>query len=184
MTWPKFWELTGEAGEMVQESEDTSMVTIYNIDVVTNYLQKDEYLMPDGEVRSVILSEMGFTSTYGEDVQAAAFAYAYYIAENNQHIDSMLLSRETDDAGEVAQGLALGLSYQNGRRKYIYDTFKYIEDVYKRQALFRDGKAGHFQGRGAENFLQASVFRFILAVQDQGLHNTSHHVFFHASVRL
>ena len=33
---------------MVQESEDTSMVTIYNIDVVTNYLQKDEYLMPDG----------------------------------------------------------------------------------------------------------------------------------------
>lgn len=127
MTWPKFWELTGEAGEMVQESEDTSMVTIYNIDVVTNYLQKDEYLMPDGEVRSVILSEMGFTSTYGEDVQAAAFAYAYYIAENNQHIDSMLLSRETDDAGEVAQGLALGLSYQNGRRKYIYDTFKYID---------------------------------------------------------
>lgn len=127
MTWPKFWELTGEAGEMVQESEDTSMVTIYNIDVVTNYLQKEEYLMPDGEVRSVILSEMGFTSTYGEDVQAAAFAYAYYIAENNQHIDSMLLSRETDDAGEVAQGLALGLSYQNGRRKYIYDTFKYID---------------------------------------------------------
>lgn len=51
MTWPKFWELTGEAGEMVQESEDTSMVTIYNIDVVTNYLQKEEYLMPDGEVR-------------------------------------------------------------------------------------------------------------------------------------
>ncbi len=50
MTWPKFWELTGEAGEMVQESEDTSMVTIYNIDVVTNYLQKEEYLMPDGEV--------------------------------------------------------------------------------------------------------------------------------------
>ncbi len=71
---------------------------------------------------------MGFTSTYGENVQAAAFAYAYYIAENNQHIDSMLLSRETDDAGEVAQGLALGLSfYQNGRRKYIYDTFKYID---------------------------------------------------------
>lgn len=34
----------------------------------------------------------------------------------------------------MAQGLALGLSYQNGRRKYIYDTFKYIDtgeaDVY------------------------------------------------------
>ena len=90
--------------------------------------------MPDGEVRPVLLSEMGFTSTYGEDVQAAAFAYAYYIAENNQYIDAMILSRETDAAEEVAQGLALGLSYQNGRRKYIYDTFKYIDtgeaDVY------------------------------------------------------
>ena len=59
------------------------MVTIYNIDVITSYLQKQEFLMPDGEVRPVLLSEMGFTSTYGEDVQAAAFAYAYYIAENN-----------------------------------------------------------------------------------------------------
>ena len=134
MTWPKFWDLSGEAGELVLETEDTSMVTIYNIDVITSYLQKQEFLMPDGEVRPVLLSEMGFTSTYGEDVQAAAFAYAYYIAENNQYIDAMILSRETDAAEEVAQGLALGLSYQNGRRKYIYDTFKYIDtgeaDVY------------------------------------------------------
>lgn len=127
MTWPKFWDLSGEAGELVLETEDTSMVTIYNIDVITSYLQKQEFLMPDGEVRPVLLSEMGFTSTYGEDVQAAAFAYAYYIAENNQYIDAMILSRETDAAEEVAQGLALGLSYQNGRRKYIYDTFKYID---------------------------------------------------------
>lgn len=52
------------------ETEDTSMVTIYNIDVITSYLQKQEFLMPDGEVRPVLLSEMGFTSTYGEDVQA------------------------------------------------------------------------------------------------------------------
>ena len=60
-------------------------------------------------------------------MQAAAFAYAYYIAENNQYIDAMILSRETDAAEEVAQGLALGLSYQNGRKKYIYDTFRYID---------------------------------------------------------
>lgn len=104
MTWPKFWDLSGEAGELVLETEDTSMVTIYNIDVITSYLQKQEFLMPDGEVRPVLLSEMGFTSTYGEDVQAAAFAYAYYIAENNQYIDAMILSRETDAAEEVAQG--------------------------------------------------------------------------------
>ena len=127
LTWPKFWELSAQNEALVQESEDTSMVTIYNIDVVTDYLQQPDFLTQEGEVRPVILSEMGFTSTYGEDVQAAAFAYAYYIAENNQYIDAMILSRETDAAEEVAQGLALGLSYQNGRKKYIYDTFRYID---------------------------------------------------------
>lgn len=127
LTWPKFWDLSAQNEALVLESEDTSMVTIYNIDVVTDYLQHPEFLTQEGEVRSVILSEMGFTSTYGEDVQAAAFAYAYYIAENNQYIDAMILSRETDAAEEVAQGLALGLSYQNGRKKYIYDVFRYID---------------------------------------------------------
>ena len=127
MTWPKFWELSEQNQELVRESEDTAMVTIYNIDVVTDYMQQEEFLTPEGEVRPILLSEMGFTSTYGEDVQAAAFAYAYLIAENNPYIDAMILSRETDAAEEVAQGLALGLSYQNGRKKYIYDVFKYID---------------------------------------------------------
>ena len=84
----------------MRESEDTAMVTIYNIDVVTDYMQQEEFLTPEGEVRPILLSEMGFTSTYGEDVQAAAFAYAYFIAENNPYIDAMILSRETDAAEE------------------------------------------------------------------------------------
>ena len=33
MTWPKFWELSEQNQELVRESEDTAMVTIYNIDV-------------------------------------------------------------------------------------------------------------------------------------------------------
>ncbi len=68
-----------------------------------------------------------FPSTYGEDAQAAAFVYAYYIAENDPYIDAMILSRETDAAEEVSQGLALGLSYKDGRKKMIYDVFKYID---------------------------------------------------------
>ncbi len=127
LNWPKFWDLPAQNAELVKESEDSAMVIIYNIDVVTDYMQREEFLTPDGEVRPIILSEMGFTSTYGEDVQAAAFAYAYYIAANNQYIDAMILSRETDAVEEVAQGLALGLSYQNGRKKLIYDVFKYID---------------------------------------------------------
>ena len=78
-------------------------------------------------MRHFLLSEMGFSSAYGEDAEAAAFVYAYYIAENDPYIDAMILSRETDAAEEVSQGLALGLSYQNGRRKMIYEVFKYID---------------------------------------------------------
>ena len=127
MTWPKFWDMSGQDARLVQDTEDTPVVTIYNIGVVTDYLQKEEFLDPDGQVRHFLLSEMGFTSAYGEDAQAAAFVYAYYIAENDPHIDAMILSRETDAAEEVSQGLALGLSYQNGRRKMIYEVFKYID---------------------------------------------------------
>ena len=127
MTWPKFWDMSGQDERLVKDTEDTSVVTIYNIGVITDYLQKEEFLDPDGQVRHFLLSEMGFSSAYGEDAQAAAFVYAYYIAENDPYIDALILSRETDAAEEVSQGLALGLSYQNGRKKMIYDVYKYID---------------------------------------------------------
>ena len=69
---------------------DTPMVTMANIHVVTDYLQQESFLKEDGEVRSVILSELGYTSSKGEEVQAAAIAYAYKTAAANQHIDSIL----------------------------------------------------------------------------------------------
>ena len=127
MTWPKFWDMSGQDERLVQDSENTSVVTIYNIGVITDYLQKEEFLDPDGQVRHFLLSEMGFSSAYGEDAQAAAFVYAYYIAENDPYIDALILSTEPAAAAEVSHGLALGLSYQNGRKKMIYDVFKYID---------------------------------------------------------
>ena len=78
-----------------------------NINVITNFLQKEEMLTADGEVRPVILSELGYSSSQGEINQAAAFAYAYYAAENNPYINAILLSRQTDAGEEIAQGLSL-----------------------------------------------------------------------------
>ena len=63
---------------------------------MTDYLQKEEFLTDSGEVRHVILSEIGYTSSQGQDLQAASFVYAYKVIEANQYIDSMLFSRETD----------------------------------------------------------------------------------------
>ncbi len=85
------------------------MISIRNIHVLTDYLQKEEFLTDSGEVRHVILSEIGYTSSQGQDLQAASFVYAYKVIEANQYIDSMLFSRETDATIEINQGLALGI---------------------------------------------------------------------------
>lgn len=127
LTSAKAWSLSSKAASYVTESENTPVLTIKNIHVLTNYLQKPEMLTEDGEVRHLILSEMGYTSTSGQELQAASFAYAYKIIEANQYIDSVLLSRQTDAAVEVHQGLALGINGTNGAPKSLYTVYKYID---------------------------------------------------------
>lgn len=127
LTSAKAWSTSGRAGSYVLDSETTPVITIKNIHVLTDYLQKEEYLTDSGEIRHVILSEMGYTSSAGQDLQAASFVYAYKVIESNQYIDSMLFSRETDAPSEVAQGLALGINTLGGGRKSIYNAFKYVD---------------------------------------------------------
>lgn len=123
LTEPRIWK----ANKLVKHSADTSMITMANIEVLTNYMQQEHFLNESGEVRSILLSEQGYTSTSGEALQAAAFAYAYYKVEANPHIDGFLLNRQTDAPEEVAQGLAFGLNNSGGGHKQIYNVFKYID---------------------------------------------------------
>lgn len=132
LTTPYIWNPT----KYVKDSPDTSMVSMANIEVVTDYMEQEEFLTEDGEVRSVILSELGYTSLKGEEVQAAALVYAYKKAEANPHIDSILFSRQTDAVEEVAQGLALGLNHVDGSRKYAYNVYKYMDT--EQQAEYTD----------------------------------------------
>ena len=129
LTHAAFWNMPSNYKRMnlVSNSVDTKMVTIQNIHVITDYLQREEFLNPYGESRSVILSEQGFNSLSGQGIQAAAFAYAYYIAEANSHIDGFLLNRQTDAAAEVAQGMAFGINNSDGSHKQVYNVFKHID---------------------------------------------------------
>lgn len=129
LTTPYIWN----SSKYVKEGADTPMITMANIHVVTDYLQQETFLTEDGEVRSIILSELGYTSLKGEEVQAAAIAYAYKIAEANQHIDSILFSRQTDAAEEIAQGLAMGLNRTDGSHKYAYHVYKYMDTEQEEQ---------------------------------------------------
>lgn len=127
LTSAKAWSSGGRAASYVLETENTPVITIKNLHVLTNYLQKPEMRTDDGEVRHLILSEMGYTSSQGQELQSASFVYAYKVIEANQYVDSMLFSRETDAPEEVSQGLALGICTLGGGRKSIYEAFKYVD---------------------------------------------------------
>lgn len=128
LTNAAFWNTEAYYKKLTVDHVDTAMVNIKNISVVTDYLCGETFLTEEGKTREVLLSEQGFTSSSGgEGIQAAAFAYAYYIAEANSHVNGFLLNRQTDAPEEVAQGLAFGLNYSDGRRKQIYQVFKNID---------------------------------------------------------
>ncbi len=133
MTEPEFWD-----DSRVTESEDSPIINFKNLHVLTDYLTKGRFLNTKGAVRDIILSEEGFTSrsaTRGEcqELQAAAFAYAYYIADNNEYIDAFLLSRQLDAPLEMKDGLYFGLwsCDENGQpyeKKYIWEVFRDIDN--------------------------------------------------------
>lgn len=123
LTEARIWK----SSKYVEHNAGTSMMTMTNIEVLVNYLNQEQFLTGDGEVRSILISELGYTSTAGEAYQAAAFAYAYYKIAAYDDIDGFLLNRQTDAAEEVAQGLAFGLNNAGGTHKQIYNVFKYID---------------------------------------------------------
>ncbi len=139
LTEPEFWD-DDEAG-MTTQSEDSPIVNFNNLNVLTDYFQKAELRNADGRVRHIILSEEGFTSdsaTRGKvyDIQAAAYAYAYYLVDANPYIDAFILNRQVDAVVEVEQSCAFGIWTVDMERtdkvealmpKNIYNVFKYID---------------------------------------------------------
>lgn len=102
-------------------------LSIMNLNVLTDILSDEAYLDRAGEVRSVTITELGFSSGSGERLQAAAFAYCYYIVENNPYVDAFLMNRQTDAPEEVMAGLAFGVYEYDHSGKYIKDVFRYID---------------------------------------------------------
>ena len=109
------------------KTQDAEVLTIMNLNVLTDFLKQDEYLNADGKVRNITITELGFTSREGEKLQAAAFAYCYYIIEANPYIKAFIMNRQTDAPEEMEQGLAFGIYNCDKSEKYLKDVFKYID---------------------------------------------------------
>lgn len=106
---------------------DAPYLSIMNLNVLTDLLSKESFLDRKGEVRSVTITELGFSSGSGERLQAAAFAYCYHVVEANPYVDAFLMNRQTDAPEEVMAGLAFGVYEYDHSGKYIKDVFSYID---------------------------------------------------------
>lgn len=118
----QFWS-GANASMFTSDANTTTFITMRNIQALTDYV-KNRF----GSNTRIILSEQGFSSTYGGQAnQAAAIALAYYKAACNPMIDAFIIRSYKDEAHEVAQGLAMGLKDANGKKKTAYNVFKNMD---------------------------------------------------------
>ena len=136
---PEFWD--DREGGYVTDSPDSYIVNFENLRVLTDYFHRSELLTRDKAIRHIILSEQGFTSqspARGEvqSLQAAALAYAYYIADSNPLIDVMLYHRQVDHPIEANAYAAVGLwkcdmnvssPFEAVERKMAWHVYKEID---------------------------------------------------------
>lgn len=83
-------------------SIDTPLINFKNLHVLTDIMQQEEMRAPSGNVRHLTLSEISFTSEYGEELQAEALRQAFEIAKNNPHVKSFILNKQVDAPEEQA----------------------------------------------------------------------------------
>ena len=139
MSEPEFWD-DPQSG-LLNHTSESPIINFANLGVLTDYFTQDALRDSKGQVRHIILTEQGFSSTSHSRgdvpyIQAAAFAYSYYIVDSNPYIDSYLLSRQVDAPAEVRTGLTFGLwsCYMDQgdhivafQRRKIWQVFKHID---------------------------------------------------------
>lgn len=132
LTEPRFWANTN--GQLTK-SLTTPVINMGNIRLLTSYIRQ-KY----GSKTRIILSETGYTSVQRkhnvENLQAAAVAYSYLLAESDNMIDSLIIHRQIDHKEEIKQGLNLGLWTTDARsadfesantKKRSWSVFKYMD---------------------------------------------------------
>lgn len=110
----------------VKDTIKTPYITMQNIDILIDYMHRQEFLNPAGEVRSISLAEVGYTSDFGTENQEASVAYAYLKAASLPDVDAFMLFRLVDDAHEMESHLDLGLIDLDGNRKPAFEMYQLL----------------------------------------------------------
>lgn len=117
MSDPVFWD-----DSQAVNSKNSAIINFKNIKVLTDYAKKNF-----GKDCTIMLSEQSFNSNKGDAVQAAAYAYAYYISEGNAMIESFIYGREFDHPEEMKEGYHWGLCNNNRAKRLVWNVFQYID---------------------------------------------------------
>ncbi len=112
---PVFWD-----DSQATNSTYSKIVNFKNLSVLTKYA-KSKF----GNDCKIMLSEQSFNSTKGEAVQAAAYAYAYYISESNSRVEAFIYGREFDHPAEA--GYLWGLWDRWYVKRMVWSVFQFID---------------------------------------------------------
>jgi len=123
---PRAW-----ADKSITTDDNTNKVTFKNLQVLAQHLAKPELLF-QGQPRRIILSEQGFQTLLtpdGEQLQAAAFAYAWEKIQSLPTVDAFIYHRHVDHAHEGGLRLGLWRNAPNSiadphSKKLIYQLFQ------------------------------------------------------------
>lgn len=132
LTYAKFWDLSGVSGGdyYARQVNENQMMSFQNMTLASGFMKQPGMLNRSGNVRDIIINEIGISNAQGEDVQAAALCAAYYAFSKNPAItqfmylssagygvDSTLTphaQRALDAMGTGAEG-----EYMNWAKSYI-----------------------------------------------------------------
>lgn len=117
MSDPIFWD-----DAKATNSDSAKIINFKNLKVLTNYAKKKF-----GKKCTIMLSEQSFNSSRGEAVQAAAYAYAYYMCEGNSMVEALIYGRHVDNPSETSLGYYWGLYDKWYAKRLIWHVFQYID---------------------------------------------------------
>ena len=117
-----------------EDNFETPFITMKNLGTLTSYMHTEQ-LLYDSEVRSVIIGEFGISGDPSSDEamtkQAAAYALAYYTAEQNEDIDAFIYHRHVDHSDETQYyGIWTNVpdsTVEPLSKKSIYNVFSLID---------------------------------------------------------
>ena len=90
--WPRFWDMSGVANGSTYTAQvkNDQVLTFLNLSACTNLMTSSSFLNRSGQVRDIIISEIGMGSNAGEEAQAAGLAAAWAAFERNPYVTQFM----------------------------------------------------------------------------------------------